>query len=245
MVVPVIVVPVIVVPVVGPPRAPVGWVIPVVPVRPPNNIPGMVNIADHRPGCNFIIGGCDHLYISPVGLPGVARIGRFGVDRFDDIVTSVQRLVANQLDLNSTVTQFFNYKNGNVLLLILVQGGTKHNGMHFSVWIVCNSDVIDVVIAVQVQVVDRRLLIIQTSLKFFEGLRLLEQVHHGVEVQVVSRQTKILIGIVLGSNGCRCGEQNCYTEYGSYCFHGVQLLLVAFDLSTAKAVPKKGKMKDP
>jgi hypothetical protein len=103
MVIPVIMIPVIIVPVVGSPWTPIRGIISIVPVGPPNRIPGVVNIPDDRPASDFIIGGGDHIYIFPVGLPGIARIRRFGIDWFNDIVRSVQCFIPDQLDLNRTV----------------------------------------------------------------------------------------------------------------------------------------------
>jgi len=74
-------------------------------------------------------------------------------------------------------------------------------------------------------------------LKFFKGLRFLENVHYGVEVEVVSRQTKIFIGIVLGShNACSC-EKDYERIYGSYCFHGAQFFSLLFSYIKTKAMP--------
>jgi hypothetical protein len=110
--------------------------------------------------------------------------------------------------------------------------------VHISVCIIRNCDIIYIVIAVQVEVVNCRFLIVQASFKLFQCLRLLEQIHHSVEVEIVSRQTKVLFGIVLGNNvhGC-CYKDCCY--YGMYCFHGVQFLMIAFGMVKTKAVPKK------
>jgi len=95
MIVPVIVVSVIIVPVVGPPWTPVRGIVAIIPVGPPNRIPGVIDIPDDWPGCDIIVGGGDHFYISPVGLPGISRIGCFSIDWFNNIIWPVQRLVTD------------------------------------------------------------------------------------------------------------------------------------------------------
>jgi predicted membrane protein len=72
--------------------------------------------------------------------------------------------------------------------------------------IVRNRNVIYQVVAVQVQVIDHGLIIIQATLKSFQGLGFLEEVHHGIEVKVVSRQSEVFFRVILGiySNRCCC-----------------------------------------
>jgi len=130
----------------------------------------MVYKPDHGPGSNIIIGRGDYIDISPVSFPGISRIGRFGIDRFNNIIRSIERLIPDQLDLHFSVPKLFHYKNSDVLLLVAVQCGTQNNGMYISVDIVRNGNIIYKVIAVQVQVIDHGLLIIQTLLKSFQGL---------------------------------------------------------------------------
>ncbi len=237
VVVPVVMVSVVVVPVVGPPWTPVDRVVPPVPGGPPDHVPGVVDESDQRPGRDVIIGGGHHIDIVPDYLAGVSRIGRFGIDRFDDIVGAVEGLIPDQLDLDSSAGQLLHHENGHVLLFVTAQGRTQHNVVHIPVHIVGNRNIIDQVIAVQVQVVNHLILAVEAPLKLLEGLRFLEQVHDGIEIQVVSRQTKVLFGVVLCSCKC-CGcdqDQGCV--YGAYCFHGVQLFGYCFGISKAKAVP--------
>lgn len=169
----------------------------------------MIDKPDHWPGCDIIIGGSNHIHIFSVSLPGVSRIRRFGIDRFNDIVRPVKRLIPDQLNLDRTVPQLFNHENSNILLLVTVKGCAKCYGMDISVNIVRNRNVVNIIITVKIQVIDGGFLIIQASLKRFQCLRLLEEIHHGIKVQIVSRQTKIFIGIVLGSNSRSCCDKEC------------------------------------
>jgi hypothetical protein len=210
MVMPVIMVPVIVVPVVGSPWSPVGRIISIVPVGSPYNVPRGINIPDHRPGCNIVVSGGNHIHIFPVGFPGIARIWCFGIDWFDNIIRSVKCLITNQLNLNSTIPQLLHHKNSDILLLVSIQCCAKCNGMHISICIIRYCNIIYIIIAVQVEVVNCGFLVIEFSLEFFQGLRSLENIHYGIEVQIVSRKTKVFRGIVLGSSdrSC-CGKDQC------------------------------------
>jgi hypothetical protein len=80
--------------------------------------------------------------------------------------------------------------------------------VYISFHIVRNRNIIYKVIAVQVQVVDHGFLVIQALFKSFQGFRILEQIHHSIEVKIVSRQTKVFIGIAL----CRYSQGSCCKE---------------------------------
>jgi hypothetical protein len=167
----------------------------------------MVDIPDQGPGCNIIIGSGDHIHISPVDFSCISRVGCFGIDRFHNVIGPVKGFVPDQLDLYSIVRQLFHHKNGHILLLVLIQGCTQNYGVNVAFHIVGNRNVVYEIISVQVQVIDHGLLIIQALFKSFQGLRLLEQIHYGIEVKVVSRQTQVFFGIVLRSyRYCSCGK---------------------------------------
>jgi hypothetical protein len=69
--------------------------------------------------------------------------------------------------------------------------------MYVPVYIIRNSYVIDHIVSVEVEVVDMRVLVIEISLESFKSLRLLEKLHNRVEVQIVTRETQVLLRIIL------------------------------------------------
>jgi hypothetical protein len=93
VVMPMIMVPVVIMPVVGPPGSPVAGIISPVPGRPPDRISGMKDKPDQWPGCNIIIGCGHHIYIVPVYFASISRIACFGIDRLNNIIGSVKRLI--------------------------------------------------------------------------------------------------------------------------------------------------------
>jgi hypothetical protein len=170
MIVPVIMIPIVVMPVMGSPGAPVPGIVPPVPGRSPNDVSRMVNIPDHRPGGNIIIGRGDHIGISGVHISGISRIRRFSIDGFHNIVRSVESLIPDQLDLHRSVPQFFHHEDSNILLLVAVQCRPKDDGVYISIDIIRNRYIINQIISVQVQVINHGLLIVQAPLKSFQGL---------------------------------------------------------------------------
>jgi hypothetical protein len=69
--------------------------------------------------------------------------------------------------------------------------------MNVPVNIIRNSYVVNHIVTVEVEVVDMRVLVIEISLESFKSLRLLKKLHNRVEVQIVTRETQVLLGVVL------------------------------------------------
>ncbi len=80
--------------------------------------------------------------------------------------------------------------------------------MHITISVVGDGYVVNHVVAVEVQVIDPCVLIVDVSLERFEGLRLLEEIHDCVEVQVITRETQVFLRVILGADCCHC-YQNC------------------------------------
>ena len=201
---------VVVVPVVRPPGIPVCGVITPVPVRAPYNIGGTVDESDQRPCANFNICCGDHGVVSPViGIAPVAGIDCLSVVRLDDVIFPVQIRIAYQLYLHLSVTELLDSENGQVLVLISVESGAQNNRVYITVYIILNCDVVDKVVVVQVEIVDPGIFIIQVSLETFKCFRFLEQVHHCIQVKVVTRQSKVLFRVVLCPDCASCCYQQC------------------------------------
>lgn len=68
-------------------------------------------------------------------------------------------------------------------------------------------DVIHIVIAIQVEVIYSGIFIIQTPFETLQCLRLLEQFHHRVKVQVIAREAQVFI-LIRSSPGCASEESH-------------------------------------
>ena len=150
----------------------------------------------------------NHLHVVGVGSAGVSGVGGFAVDRLNDIVFSVQSFISDQLDADTAAAQLLNGEDCHILVFAGIEGNAHHDCVIGSVNIVGYHDVVYVIVTVQVQVVDHLLRIIQAPLKTFERLRILEEVHHGVEVQVVPGQAEIF----LRPFACPEGAHSCKQE---------------------------------
>lgn len=69
--------------------------------------------------------------------------------------------------------------------------------MHISVNIIRYCYVIDHIVTVEVEVVDMGFFSIEISLKSLKSLRILEKLHDCVKVQIVTRETQVLLRIIL------------------------------------------------
>ncbi len=133
MVIPVRMVSVVIVIVVRAPGVPVTGIITPMPGGPPYYISWTVHKPDYRPCCDIIIAGANNIYIAPALIPGISRIGCFGIDGFNNIIASVEGLIPDQLDLHFPVAKFFHNKNSDVLLLVFVQRRAQYNIVYFIV----------------------------------------------------------------------------------------------------------------
>ena len=81
--------------------------------------------------------------------------------------------------------------------------------MYVAVNKILNHYVVDKIIVIQVEVIDPGIFIIQGFFETFKCFRFLEQVHHGVKVEVVTRQSEVLCRGVLCSGCASCCYQQC------------------------------------
>ena len=81
--------------------------------------------------------------------------------------------------------------------------------MIISIGVISNCDIVDEVIAVEIKIIDLRFLIVKVSLKSFKSFRLLEKLHHRVEVEIVSGQSQVFIRIILSYSCGPEGDQGC------------------------------------
>lgn len=94
--------------------------------------------------------------------------------------------------------------------------------MDISVDIVLHGYIVDIIIAVQIEVVDPRIRIVQISFEFLEGLRLLEEIHYCIKIEVVSGQSKIIVRVIAGGQcGSRC-HHYCKDRGNYMLFHDLE-----------------------
>lgn len=152
-----------------------------------------------RPGLYFNVGcaGYDHCFHGSAA--GVAWVWCFtgSSHGFDDVILAIKVFIADQLNLDLAPVVLVNGKNGYVLVFLLVDGDLQYYGVVISISIIDHFDIVDQVIAVQVEVVDFSIGGIEVTFKPFECFRLLEEVHHGVEVQVITREVQFFISVIL------------------------------------------------
>jgi len=118
--------------------------------------------------------------------------------------------------------------------------------MKITVGIIGNGYIVNQVVSVQVEVIDPGILIVQISFKSFQCLRFLEQLHHGIEVKIVTRQAKIFIRLVLGPHCTRSGKEECEDRCDNYFFHGLKFWKNKFFIIChAKPVPKNFPVVNP
>jgi hypothetical protein len=81
--------------------------------------------------------------------------------------------------------------------------------MYITVNVILDHDVVDKIIVVKVEVVDPGIFVIQASFETFKCFRFLEQVHHCIKVEVVTRQAEVLCRVVLCPDRASCCYQQC------------------------------------
>jgi len=117
----------------------------------PCNIAGIINVSYKGPVSHYV-------YIHPdSSVSGISRI--IGpcivivVYRFYNIIPSVEGLIADQLYLNSSIAEFLDRKNSQILIFVTVQRCPQYNIVDISVDIVVDCNVVNKVVPVKVKVV--------------------------------------------------------------------------------------------
>jgi len=92
--------------------------------------------------------------------------------------------------------------------------------MYIPVGIIGHGNIIHIPVPVQVQVVDPAVFTVEVPFKLFQGFRFLEELHDGVEVEVVAGQSEVF-GLPLlccgGNNRRRENDQECCGDYIFHC----------------------------
>lgn len=80
---------------------------------------------------------------------------------FDYVVPSIEGFIANKLDADRPVGELLDRENGNVLGLVTVKGHSQYNVVYVSIDIVLYGYVVDVIVAVQIEVVYLRVCVVK------------------------------------------------------------------------------------
>jgi hypothetical protein len=78
-----------------------------------------------------------------------------------------------------------------------------------AILVVYYHNIINQIVAIQVEIVYPGIFIIEVSFKLFKGFRLLEKLHYRIKVQIVARETKVFFRPILRSGGGGCHGQEC------------------------------------
>jgi hypothetical protein len=137
-------------PVVRAPRVPVRRVITPVPRGVPTDITRVINISYKRPVCHHIDCYPCSSGVTRIRSPGVIVI----VYWFNNIIPSIQSLIADKLYLNSSVTVLLNRKNSDILSFVPVHCDTQYYVVDITVNIVIHCYIINHIVSIQVKVID-------------------------------------------------------------------------------------------
>jgi hypothetical protein len=121
----------------------------------------------------------------------------FGVDRLYYVVPPVEEFVANDLYHNPLLLQPLHHYHRHVLVLVASQHRAQNDIMYPAVAVVRYGNVVNPPVTVKVEVVDPRIPVVETSLEGFKGGGIAEQVQNRIKVQVVTRETQVLLREVL------------------------------------------------
>ena len=169
--IPVVVITVVMVPVEWSPGMPVNRVVTPVPVGAPDYVVRTVDEPDYRPGCYLVVGGCNNSHIVPLdGAARITRVGRFRIVWFYDVIFAVKSLITYKLYLNLSVSKLLNGENCHILVLVAVKNRTEDYRVDIPAGVIRNSQVIDIPVVVQVEVVYPGVLLVKASFKGLKSL---------------------------------------------------------------------------
>ena len=149
---------------------------------------------------------------NPVGTPEpIVDDRNVEVGGFNDIVHSVDVRVANHLNDDLAVRIFLHIDGGYVLKNVFCQNSLQQNEVLVSVCRFHYSQIINFTVAVQVEVGDMEVFVVEFLLKFFQISTLTEECSNGLEVEV-------LRDVLAGGANCNRFVCTCRPSKGHY--HG-------------------------
>ena len=159
---------------------------------------------------------------NPVGAPEPVINDRYiEVCGLDDIVCSVDVLVTDHLHNNLVVSIFLHIDGGYILKNVFCQNGLQQNQVFVAVCRFYNTQIINLAVAIQVEVGYMQLFAVEFLLKFFQISTLTEECSNGLEVQILRY---VLVG---GANRnrlvCTCrpskGHYHGHEDKNGTCLH--------------------------
>lgn len=117
----------------------------------PCDITGVINVSYKRPVSHYVNIHPDSSIpgISGIICPCIAVV----VYRFHNVIPSVKGFVADQLNLNSSIAEFLDRKNSEILIFVTVKCCPEHYIVDISVDVVVDRNIVNKVVAVKVKVV--------------------------------------------------------------------------------------------
>jgi hypothetical protein len=123
----------------------------------------------------------------PVCISGTGIIRCFG--RFCQGCFPIDIFITGDLDNSVIIAGFFQFNYSNVLAFLVGHQGLNNKQLYLVLFFVNNTEVVDVAIFVQVQVIDFIGFCIKQFLKFFRRVRLFEEGEGALQTEIVSGQS--------------------------------------------------------
>ncbi len=181
-----------------------------VPGGAPGNVPRAVDIYHHRPLPHIVVVAgynCRSAIVDRGSIP--YQLLFIHGERLYNVIGTVEKLITNDLYQYLFSSALFDNYHCHILIFIAAKKSAQHNVVNTTALIVGDGYVVNPVVAIEIEVVNPRVPVVQTPLKRFQGGRVAEQIQDRIEVQVVTRQTQVLLREVLRSHYRGDGCQNC------------------------------------
>lgn len=120
-----------------------------------------------------------------------AGVGTDFTRRFNDRRDTVDVFIAYDLKHGPSIFHFFKFDHGNILQLMLRNYGLKDKRMHIAFHAIVNTDIIDIAVAVEVEVIYFFIRRVEPSFEIFGRRRLLEQLKGTFQTEVISRHFRL------------------------------------------------------
>ena len=105
---------------------------------------------------------------------------------FNYVVCAVDVLVTNDLNNRLTSLVFFDHNGGNILVDVLCQYGLNNHEPLVALACFYHAEVVNLSVAVEVEVVDAAVVVVERTLELLEVGRLAEYSRYGFQVEVLT-----------------------------------------------------------
>lgn len=105
----------------------------------------------------------------------------------NNIIFPIKILITHHLNLRLAATVIYN-EHSDVLHFIFAGGHFQRNGMHIILNLIIYRDIIDIIVAIKIEVIDLVIGIVQLLFKLLQRCRLLEYLQYSVKIQIIAWQ---------------------------------------------------------